>query len=162
MLVALCFIVFAGCGSAPPPPSSDLYYLQTRSFDIREGVDQTSIMQLLIGVLLDEGYILRETSAPLGVLTAFQEESVGPRKLLGIFPIVEEDHHRMTELQAHVQRITSLVKVRLVLTRRVVDSQGEVVSSSVVQTEGPYLHLFDELYKVLPSAVPGIGPIAPM
>jgi hypothetical protein len=149
--------------AVPGPPQSplELRQVQTRAFDV---TDARLVLKAALNALQDEGYVIREANAELGLVTAVMEwQSRKPNgglrvlKWVAAIPtygaslLVPTGRHEFSAVEANVNvtQEAAGTRVRISLVSKVTEKNGTVRSVSPVQNPLAYQALLARLDKAV-------------
>jgi hypothetical protein len=146
---------------AMPQAPLELRQAQSRSFD---SVDARLVLKAAVNVLQDEGYVIREADAELGVVVAvMQWQSSQPSRGLKVLKwaaapmtygaslLIPSGRSEYSTLEANVNvtEQTARTRVRISLVSKVTDKKGEVLRVEPVQSPLAYQALLARLDKAV-------------
>ena len=158
VLLMLAAPLVSGCatgGGAPPKTQLQIREYQTRSFDV---ADTKLVMKAVLNVLQDEGFIVKETSVELGVLTASREVDIEKKGFLDRFvqklKLSSDKDARwektsMIEVTANVSSHSQQTRVRANFHLKTMDNQGGVVAVRELGDEAYYQEFFSKVDKAI-------------
>lgn len=125
--------------------------MQTRTF---VGHNANTVMKEVIAVLQDEGYIVKNVSNDLGILTA--ERSINIEKFSSKFwaYVFSRNNarwkkHSLIELNSNVTEEQGRAKLRVNFLIRIYDNLGRIVDVHQILEETAYLDFFNKVQKGL-------------
>ncbi|MDF2549405.1 MAG: hypothetical protein K0S07_472 [Chlamydiales bacterium] len=154
-LAGLTLLTVVGCAphddSEPVLSQMELRQIQTKSFN---SVDMKNVMKVMLSVLQDDGYIVKNANLDLGLISATKEMSVESRKEKTLSLMVNGEQARwkknaQIEVSATVNSFGSDVKVRVNFQKKVIDNIGAPVSVDQVLDPEMYLDFFNKVSKGL-------------
>lgn len=151
----LCLILLLfGCGRR----GEDSYVAQARvrAMQTKTFVGYTSqqVTKEIIAVLQDEGYMIKNVSHDLGLLTAERDTSVEKfsKKFFALVFRGKQARwkkHSLIEMTTNVSETDGKTKARINFLVRVYDNLGRVVDVHQLLEEGPYADFFNRVQKGL-------------
>lgn len=166
--LVLAAVVLGGCATAQRPllqtpavGALEARQAQSRTF---EAADPQVVLKAVVNVLQDEGFVIREASAELGVVTAVKEwrsrqqnrglkiaKWIAAPMTYGASLLVPTGRTEFTSVEANVNVTQALehTKVRISLVSRVTDAQGHVHSVARVDDGLVYQGLLARLDKAV-------------
>lgn len=167
-LVTLVLLALAlgGCASGPgaglrPQSPLELRQAQSRTF---ESAAPRLVLKAALNVLQDQGFVIRQADAELGIVTAAMEwQSSQPNKGLRILKwvaavptygaslLIPAGHHEWSAIEANVNVTAEgeRTRVRISLVTRVTRKDGEIRSVSPVDDPLVYQRLLGALDKAV-------------
>jgi hypothetical protein len=160
-------LALGGCAASQPParlePRSplELRQVQTRAFDT---TDDQLVLRAALDALQDEGYVIREADADLGLVTGIMEwQSRAPNQGLRVLKwvaaiptygaslLLPTGRHEFSAVEAnvHVTREAARTRVRVSLVERVTEKNGAVRSVRPVEDPLAYQALLARLDKAV-------------
>lgn len=164
-----CFVMWSvllagGCATVPPPdPASPLLVRQAQT-RIIETAESRLVVKAAISALQDEGFVIREANAELGLVTAVKEwksrqrnEALRVLKWVAALPtygatlLVPSGRTEFTVVEAsvNVTQEASGARARISLVSRVIDKQGRLQSVTPVDDPLAYQALLARLDKAV-------------
>jgi hypothetical protein len=127
--------------------------MQTRTF---VGHDQKTVMKEMLAVLQDQGYIVKNVSNELGILTAELDiniEKISSKFWAYLFSgrAARWKKHSVIELTSNSFEENGNTKLRINFLIRIFDNLGRVVDVHQILEDGAYLEFFNKLQKGLLS-----------
>lgn len=125
--------------------------MQTRTF---VGHDAKSVSKEMLCVLQDEGYMVKNVSNELGVITAekdFNIEKVSSKFFAYLFSGKQArwKKHTTIEMTSNIYEEKGNTKVRINFLVRIYDNLGRVVDVHQVLDDETYLEFFNQIQKGL-------------
>lgn len=156
IIYILIGVFFLGCSRKQDDPiivQMKVRTMQTRTF---VGQNASSIMKEVISVLQDEGYIIKNISNDLGILTA--ERNIHIEKFSSKFWAFvfsgrkgRWKKYSLMELNSNVTEEQGRAKLRLNFLIRIYDNLGRVVDVHQILDDEAYLDFFNKVQKGLLS-----------
>ena len=167
-IVGVLALLLGGCASAPRPAAESLFpsALQARQAQSRtfETEDQKLVLKAVLNVLQDEGFVIREANAELGVVAAVKEwrsrqanqglriaKWIAAPLTYGATLLIPSGTTEFTAVEANVNVTpeAARTRVRISLVSRVTDKQGRVQGVTPVEDGIVYQGLLARLDKAL-------------
>ena len=152
----LGLIIIAGmslsCATAniePEKTQLQIREYQTRTYDVE---DEIMVLKAVANVLQDEGYIITNAEADLGLLTAQKEASIedGTEKFFAILFAGAQARYKKNQLiesTANVSQFGKQVKVRINFQLKAYDNRGELIELGQIDNEEFYQNFFAKVDK---------------
>jgi hypothetical protein len=167
-IVGVLALLLGGCASAPRPAAESLFTsaLQVRQAQSRtfETPDQRLVLKAVLNVLQDEGFVIREANAELGVVAAVKEwrsrqanqglriaKWIAAPMTYGATLLIPSGKTEFTAVEANVNvtQEAARTRVRISLVSRVTDKQGRVQGVTPVEDGLVYQGLLARLDKAV-------------
>jgi hypothetical protein len=167
-IVGVLALLLGGCASAPRPAAESLFSsaLQARQAQSRtfETEDQKLVLKAVLNVLQDEGFVIREANAELGVVAAVKEwrsrqanqglriaKWIAAPMTYGATLLIPSGKTEFTAVEANVNvtQEAARTRVRISLVSRVTDKQGRVQAVTPVEDGLIYQGLLARLDKAV-------------
>ena len=150
-LLLVCMFVL-GCVPAtttPPKTQLEIREFQTRTYETN---DSRMVMKSLLSVLQDDGYIVKNANADLGLLSATKEvdvESKGQAFFLTLLAGKEArwKKNSIIECSCNVGEFGKLTRVRVNFQLKVMDNKGAVVKVETIEDPKFYQEFFAKVDK---------------
>ena len=140
-----------GCGGPPAPQMTQLQVreLQTRIF---ETSDTKMVMKVMLDVLQDDGFIIKNVDSNLGLLTADKDVNVENKfnAFMSAFSSGSQarwNKYAVVEVSANVSDYGEKTKVRANFQEKVFDNFGAVSSVQAIMDEDYYQQFFSTVSK---------------
>jgi hypothetical protein len=155
-LALITLILFSSCARTVDPDVAQLHmrHLQTHTY---VGYDAKTVTKEIIGSLQDEGYMIKNASHDIGLLTA--EKDINIEKFSSKFFAylfsgrkARWKKHSQLELTTNITEKGEKTKVRVNFLVRIFDNKGRIVDVKQVLDEEIYEAFFTKLQKGLLSA----------
>jgi hypothetical protein len=145
-------ILVLGCVPAvtvPPKTQLEIREFQTRTYETN---DSRMVMKSLLNVLQDDGYIVKNANAELGLLSAVKEvdvESKGEAFILTLFGGKEArwKKNSIIECSCNVGEFGKLTRVRVNFQLKVMDNKGAVMQVETIEDAKFYQEFFAKVDK---------------
>lgn len=145
-------ILITGCVPATtttPKTQLEIREFQTRSYDTN---DSKMVMKAVLNVLQDEGFIVKNANAELGLLSATKEvdvESKAEAFLLTLFAGRDArwKKNSIIECSCNVGEFGRTVRVRANFQLKVMDNQGAVLKVETIEDPKYYQEFFAKVDK---------------
>lgn len=153
-LTAICCGLLAGC--APHPQVDDeatqlqVRQIQSREFDTS---DTKLVMKSMMNVLQDEGYIVKNAVADLGLLSAEKNIDVENKTAAVLLTVLSSsnnprwDKHQVREVSANISEYGCKTRVRVNFQTKTMDNYGCPTKVETVKDPQVYLEFFDKVSK---------------
>ncbi len=153
MVVLLCGLVFlAGCAAKKPMQSQ----LQIREFQTRTfpDTDMKLAMKAMMNVLQDDGFIIKQGSLELGLLSAEKQMDVESRgeAFWAVFfagSLARYKKNSVFECSVNVSDFGTGVRVRANFQMRLINNKGELMEVQRVEDAQYYQDFFSKVDKAL-------------
>jgi len=149
--ICLPFIFMIGCATTYKPPMTQLQIreFQTREYDVK---DVKMVMKALLNVLQDDGYIAKNASVELGLLSAEKDvdvESKGEAFLCALFvgPQGRWKKHCVLECSGNVSEHGEKTRVRINFQAKTIDNHGAVMAVKQIDDPNFYQEFFSKVDK---------------
>lgn len=149
----LLFIFALSCAPTAPvePQKTQLQIreFQTRTYDVD---NELMVMKAVASVLLDEGFIIKDAEADLGIISATKEVDIesGGEKFLSILFFGANARwakNSVIESTVNVSQFGKQVKVRIIFQVKSMNNVGEVMAVYQVDDEKYYQDFFAKVDK---------------
>ena len=148
--VVLC-VFLSGCASTPAPQKTQLEIreFQTRSYTTS---DSKMVLKAVLNVLQDDGYIVKNASAELGLLNATKEYNVeqGGEAFWSTFWFGQNAHWKknsIIEATANVTEFGAECRVRVNFQVKIMDNRGAVMDVRQIEDQKFYQEFFAKVDK---------------
>jgi hypothetical protein len=153
--VPLFSVALVGC-TQKPEVSIEKTQLQIREFQTRtyETADSKEAMKAILNVLQDDGYIVKNAVADLGLITATKEADVedGGEKFWNTFWLgyhATWKKNSLIEASCNITNANNKTKIRANFQVKVVDNKGGTIEVKQVDDEKFYQTFFSKVDKGL-------------
>lgn len=150
----LILVLFSSCarsGDDPVIAQMRLRKMQTRTF---VGATAKAVSKELLAVLQDEGFIVKNVSNELGLITAERDTNI--EKLSSKFwayvfsgKKARWNKHSLIEITSNISEEPGKTKIRINLLLRVFDNLGRIVDVHQVLEEEAYIDFFNKVQRGL-------------
>jgi len=153
MRSAICLpVLLLILGCVPPAPQKtqlEIREFQTRSYDT---TDTKMVMKALLNVLQDDGFIVKNASVDLGLITATKEidvEDKGEAFIALLFAGEKARYKKNStiECSGNVSEFGSQTKVRVNFQTKMMNNKGEVMDVRQVDDAKYYQDFFGKVDK---------------
>ena len=142
------------CATYNPNVETEKTQLQMREFQTRsyEVDNELAVLKAIANVLQDEGYIITNAEADLGIITAEKEASIedGTEKFLQILffgAAARYKKNSVIESTANVSQFGENVKVRMIFQLKSYDNHGQLITLGQIDDEQFYQDFFAKVDK---------------
>ncbi len=152
LFIPILALLAAGCATAPPEPPKT--QLQIREFQTRayQTQDTKMVLKAMLNVLQDEGFIVKNASVELGLLTAEKQMDVSSKS--DVFWSTLAYGKEATWKKAYIMECTANVsdfgkdtKVRVNFQGKSLDNKGNILEIKHVDDEKYYQEFFSKVDK---------------
>lgn len=141
-----------GCattGVDPQKTQLQIREFQTRSYDIN---DTKMVMKAMLNVLQDDGYIVKNANADLGLLTATKEVDVENKTTAIVASLfggynARWNKNSIIECSANVSEFGDQTRVRVNFVTKLMNNKGEVVEVRQIDDQTFYEQFFSKVDK---------------
>jgi hypothetical protein len=156
--IAIVFTLAGGCAKTPKPPVQvEMSQLQIREMQTREyhDVKEPAVMKSVIAALMDEGFIINETNAELGLISAAKEvyELDEATKNIAEFNFGSGAGTYQTTLRSEASATVSkhgeVVRVRINIVQKAVSNAGGNIWSQPLYDMNTYQAIFSKVDKAV-------------
>lgn len=151
-LALAALALLAACGGRKPPQTQ----LQIRQFQTREfeNVDVRTTLKAMMDVLQDEGYIVKQGSLDLGLLSAEKQVDVqnNAEAFFAVFFAGSNARYKknsVVECSVNVTDFGSSTRVRANFQMRLVNNKGELMEVAPIHDEAFYRDFFAKVDKAV-------------
>lgn len=125
--------------------------MQTRTF---VGTTSKSVAKELLAILQDEGFMVKNVNAELGLITAERDTNIEKFSSKFWAYILSGRQgtwrkHSLVELTSNITEESGKTKIRINLLLRVFDNQGKIIDVHQVLEEEAYVDIFDKMQRGL-------------
>jgi phosphatidate phosphatase APP1 len=152
-VLAVAFLVLlAACGGRRTPETQmQIRQFQTREF---ENVDVRTTMKTMMDVLQDEGFIVKQGSLDLGLLSAEKQVDVqnNAEAFFAVFFAGANARYKknsVVECSVNVSDFGSSARVRANFQMRLVNNKGELMEVQPIHDEAFYRDFFAKVDKAI-------------
>jgi hypothetical protein len=167
-IVGVLALLLGGCASAPHPAADSLFksplearQAQSRTFETK---DPRVVLKAVLNVLQDEGFVIREANAELGVVAAVKEwrsrqanqglriaKWIAAPLTYGAALLIPSGKTEFTAVEANVNVTPEAerTRVRISLVSKVTDKEGRVQGVTPVEDALVYQGLLARLDKAV-------------
>ncbi|MGC8763728.1 MAG: hypothetical protein ACP5VN_08880 [Acidobacteriota bacterium] len=144
--------LLAACGGRKPPETQmQIRQFQTREF---EKVDVRTTMKAMMDVLQDEGYIVKQGSLDLGLLSAEKQVDVQSKAetFFAVFFAGANARYKknsVVECSVNVSEFGSSARVRANFQMRLINNKGELMEVRPIHDEAFYRDFFAKVDKAI-------------
>ena len=154
ILTFILLLFLASCGRTHEDPvvaQMRVRAMQSRTF---VGHDPKTVFKEVLTVLQDEGYIVKNVSSELGVLTAELDtniEKISSKFWAYLFSGKKArwKKHSVIELTSNVSEENGNTRIRINFLVRVFDNLGRVIDVHQILDDDAYLEFFNKIQKGL-------------
>jgi PBP1b-binding outer membrane lipoprotein LpoB len=141
-----------GCattGVDPQKTQLQIREFQTRSYDTN---DTKMVMKAMLNVLQDDGYIVKNANADLGLLTATKEVDVENKTTAIVASLfggynARWNKNSIIECSANVSEFGDQTRVRVNFVTKLMNNKGEVVEVRQIDDQSFYEQFFSKVDK---------------
>lgn len=150
--LGIATLALSGCASFDREPALtqlQVREIQTREFDTN---DVKLVMKGMMNVLQDDGFIIKNAVADLGLLTAEKDIDISSRKDILLASLVADGRwkqHSVQEISANVSAFGARTKVRVNLQKKTFDNMGAVVAVEQDLNPETYQSFFARVSKAI-------------
>lgn len=155
-ITALAFYGHVNLNCASTNPMSDWTQLQIRAFQTKEfeTSDFKTVLRTVVGVLMDDGYIIKNGDAELGYLTAAKDidvENTAAAVLMVLFAGYNATWNKTSIVEAtvNVYLFGEKTRVRVIFRTKTLDNKGAITDIVQVSDENFYREFFAKVDKAL-------------
>ena len=153
-LIPLTLLLLSSCATTNVQPQKtqlQIREFQTRTFDVS---DSKLVMKAMINVLQDDGYIIENANADLGLITASKETDIesGWQKFfatLGEGNQARWSKNFIIESSSNISQFGNQTKVRVNFRGRILDNRGGILEVSQIEDEQFYRDFFSRVDKAI-------------
>ncbi len=146
------FVSLAACSWFQPKPQQTQLQIreyQTRAFDTK---NTKLVMKAVLGVLQDEGFIVKNADSDLGFISASKETDLGGAPIFWGTKDSEPARYRKTsviETTANVSEFGSQCRVRMNFMKKILDNTGATMEVDQITDAKFYQDFFSKVDKGL-------------
>ena len=153
LVISICLVVFlCGCATnkmTPPTTQLQIREFQTRSYETK---DVKMVMKAALNVLQDDGYIVKNAEAELGLITATKEvdvQNTGEAVLMVLLAGVNARYSKneIIECSCNISEFGEQTRVRVNFQMKRVNNKGEVEAVKQIDDATYYQTFFSKMDK---------------
>jgi len=149
LLIAILVIACVPAATTPPKTQLEIREFQTRTYETN---DSRMVMKSLLNVLQDDGYIVKNANAELGLLSATKEVDVmnkGEAALLTFLAGHQARYKKnsIVECSCNVGEFGKLTRVRVNFQLKIMDNKGAVMKVETIEDAIFYQEFFAKVDK---------------
>ncbi len=148
-LVVILFISACATTQAPPKTQLQIREFQTRTYGTN---DIKMVMKAMLNVLQDDGFIVKNASVELGLLSATKEVYIENKGEAFVATLLDRKNARwkknsIIESTANVSEFGKECRVRVNFQLKVMDNRGGVVDIQQIEDQKYYQDFFSKVDK---------------
>ena len=152
-VVASGLLMFSSCNInkniTPPPTQLEIRQMQTRDYDTK---DTRLVMKSLLNVLQDEGFIIKNATLDLGMISAEKSIDIENSSEAFFAKINGGNYahwrtHMLVEISGNVSEYGDQTRIRINIQKKVYDNYGAVVDVDQIKDGEYYQKLFIKIDK---------------